>query len=101
MMMQSCLRQAFAIALERTRTYGCAIEYPGTDTPLKLTLTRCNYRWTDTGNLPYALKSVQDGIADALNINDDGRKHEWLWRQGPYPKGKEKGVMVEISWEIA
>ena len=48
----------------------------------------------DVGNLAVALKAVQDGLCDALGIDDGDARIEWTYDQC---KGDDWGVEVEIS----
>lgn len=46
--------------------------------------------------LPASMKSIVDGIADALGINDGGPSVEWRFRQKTAPRGVA-GVLVTIE----
>lgn len=66
------------------------------DLPATIILTRCgpNKRPMDeTDGLRAALKSVVDGIADYLGVDDADGRIEWQYRQR---REKEYGVMVEM-----
>jgi crossover junction endodeoxyribonuclease RusA len=58
-----------------------------------ITLTRIAPRRLDDGNLGAALKAIQDGVADAVGVDD--RHIHWTYEQ---EKGKpgEYGVRVEV-----
>ena len=63
---------------------------------ITITLTRVGPRKLDTDNLAGALKAVQDGIADAIGIDDGSELIRWQYRQrsdGP----KQYAVEVKIS----
>jgi hypothetical protein len=51
--------------------------------PWRLTLTRIGKRRLDTGNLSGSMKAIQDGICDALKIDDGDIAHEWRYEQRP------------------
>jgi hypothetical protein len=58
-------------------------------------LTRMGVRKLDDDNLAGALKSVRDGVADALGIDDGSELVRWEYRQ-------EKGVgMIGVQLDIA
>lgn len=62
--------------------------------PWRIVLTRIGKKRLDTGNLPAALKAVQDGICDALGIDDGDPAHEWIYEQRI---GKAYGVELQIE----
>ena len=62
--------------------------------PLSVTLTRIAPRGLDADNLAGSFKHVQDGVADALGIDD--RHIVWVYEQR---KGKPKEYAVEIRIE--
>lgn len=47
----------------------------------------------DQGNLAAAMKAVQDGICDALGVDDGHPDIKWI-----YDQDKPKQVRVEIEW---
>ena len=49
--------------------------------PLTITLTRIAPRRLDSDNLARAFKSVRDGIADALGIDDGDERLTWVYNQ--------------------
>jgi len=51
--------------------------------PLVVTLTRVAPRKLDTDNLAGALKSVRDGVADWIGIDDGDSRVEWVCSQKP------------------
>lgn len=59
-------------------------------------ITRVAPRFLDTDNLVGATKHLQDGIADALGIND--RNMEWRYAQRQR-KGKPPTVEVAIEFQ--
>lgn len=75
---------------ERT---AAALMCPHFPTPCKVTFTRVGPRALDSDNLQGALKSIRDGIADKLGINDNGPLVQWEYAQerGPY------AVRVELE----
>ena len=70
------------------------LELPLAELPKSITLTRIAPRRLDTGNLAVAMKAVQDGICDALEINDGDRRIKWHYEQ---EKGKEYAVRVTLN----
>lgn len=62
--------------------------------PWRITLTRIGKRRLDTGNNPGAMKAVQDGLCDALGIDDGDEAHDWLYKQRI-----EKQYAVEVRIE--
>ena len=66
--------------------------------PWRITLTRIGRRRLDTGNVPAAMKAVQDGICDALQIDDGDEAHEWCYKQQTRkPSEGACGVGVKIE----
>ena len=66
--------------------------------PLKITMTRIAPRRFDADNLgpQGAFKHVQDGIADALKVDDGDKRIEWVCAQ-ERGRPKEYGVRIEIE----
>jgi hypothetical protein len=62
--------------------------------PWRITLTRIGRRRLDAGNNPGSMKAVQDGICDALGIDDGDERHDWLYKQRI-----EKVYAVEVKIE--
>lgn len=63
--------------------------------PLLVTLTRIAPRSLDTDNLAGGFKSVRDGVADWLGINDNDPRVTWEYAQ---EKGKPKQYAVRIEF---
>lgn len=61
--------------------------------PLVITLTRIGKRKLDDDNLRGACKSVRDGVADFLGVNDADPRIEWKYEQ---EKG-EYAVRIRIE----
>jgi hypothetical protein len=63
---------------------------------IMLRLTRIAPRTLDPGNLEVSFKACQDGIADALGIDDGSRRLTWCYaqRQGA---PCEHAVLVEMT----
>lgn len=61
--------------------------------PMIVTLTRIAPRALDDDNLRSALKSVRDGVADRLGVDDRDPRVEWAYSQR---KGIPKEQAVEI-----
>lgn len=62
-------------------------------------LTRIAPRALDDGNLEFSFKAVQDGVADALGIND-GNRRVVSWRYAQERRGKgEYGIEIRIEGE--
>ena len=64
--------------------------------PHLITMTRIALRRLDVGNLATSMKHVQDGVADALGINDGDARISWLYAQR---KGKPQEYAVEVEIE--
>ncbi len=64
--------------------------------PVRVTITRVAPRALDDDNNQGALKSVRDGIADALGVDDRTSLVEWVYRQR---RGKPREYGVEIQIE--
>lgn len=62
--------------------------------PLVITMTRIAPRPLDSDNLPPSMKSIRDGISDALKIDDRDPRVEWEYKQSRR-KPKEYAVIVE------
>ena len=66
------------------------------DLPLTVTLTRIAPRKLDDDNLRGALKSVRDGVADRLGIDDNDLRVSWMYGQKAGNVG-EKAVEVWVD----
>lgn len=64
--------------------------------PCVVTLTRVGPRTLDTDNLAGALKSVRDGVADWLKVDDGDARVTWRYEQR---KGAPKEYAVEVQVE--
>ena len=62
--------------------------------PLTVMLTRISPRALDDDNLRGALKSIRDGIADRLGLDDRDERVTWRYAQA---KGKERAVEVRVT----
>lgn len=62
----------------------------------KATLTRHSSGTLDGDGLQAALKSVRDGIADALKVNDGSNSFAWAYEQSKCKRGVSF-VVVEIE----
>jgi len=62
--------------------------------PWLIILTRCGKRYLDEDNNAGSLKHVQDGICDAIGIDDGDKSNKYVYRQR---KEKEYFVEVEIK----
>lgn len=66
--------------------------------PWRLTLTRYGRQRMDAGNLPAAMKGPQDGLCDAIGIDDGDIEHQWCYMQKPDGrKSAFRGVGVRIE----
>lgn len=61
---------------------------------LDITLTRIAPRKLDRGNLGISFKAIQDGISDAIGIDDGDARLYWRYEQR---KGKPKEYAVEVE----
>lgn len=66
--------------------------------PRAVTLTRIAPRELDTDNLAGGFKSVRDGVADWLGIDDKDKRVEWVYAQ---EKGKPKEFACRIEFTNA
>lgn len=65
--------------------------------PLTVIITRIAPRVLDDDNLAGACKSVRDGIADALGIDDRDPRVKWAVAQRK-GKPREYGAEVSLTW---
>jgi len=72
------------------------LKCPKIKPPCTVTLTRVSPRFLDDDNVRGALKSVRDGIADRLGINDRDPRVSWRYEQRR-GKPREYAVHVEIA----
>lgn len=63
--------------------------------PVRVDLTYHNSRRIDPGNIGVAFKAVQDGIADAIGV-DDGNLDFYDWHYHSSPDAPRNGTWVEI-----
>ncbi len=70
------------------------MELPLLRLPKSIILTRIAPGRLDDGNLSVAVSAVQDGICDALEVNDGDPRITWKYAQ---EKGKEYAVKVQIK----
>lgn len=71
---------------------------PGITPPCRVTLTRIAPRALDDDNLAASFKSVRDGIADRLGINDRDPRVVWAYKQ---ERGEPKEYKVRAEIEEA
>ena len=73
-----------------------AVESDLDEIPLVVTLTRVspNHQRLDDDNLAGALKSIRDGVADWLRINDNDPRVTWRYAQDSH---SEYGVRIRIA----
>jgi hypothetical protein len=64
--------------------------------PLSITLVRLAPRKLDEGNIQAAFKAVQDGVSDALDIDDGSPLLHWSYEQR---KGEPKEYSVVVRLE--
>jgi hypothetical protein len=62
--------------------------------PVTVTMTRVAPRELDSDNLAIGFKSVRDGIADWLKVNDNDKRITWLYAQ---EKGQPKQYACRIE----
>ena len=81
-------REHWRVRQERSKAERttAAMMCPHFPVPCVVTLTRVGPRALDSDNLQGALKSIRDGIADRLKVNDNGPLVDWRYAQerGPY-----------------
>jgi hypothetical protein len=95
------VREHWAVRAKRNKTHRNETHWAckglkRVDPPMTITLTRLGKRKLDGDNLQGALKSVRDGVADWLGIDDGDDRLTWVYRQetGAY------GVRIEIEKEL-
>lgn len=64
--------------------------------PLRITLIRVAPRRLDDDNLRAALKSVRDGLADALRIDDRDTRVKWRYAQCRHREPRYYSVLVLV-----
>ena len=69
------------------------------DLPITVTLTRVspNHQRLDDDNLAGALKSIRDGVADWLRIDDKDPRVQWRYAQDYH---SEYGVRIHIAQTV-
>ena len=67
---------------------------PWSDGPLEILLTRISPREMDSDNLAASMKSVRDGIADAIGRDDGSKSLKWVYSQ---ERGRPKEYSVRVS----
>lgn len=80
-------------AAERRAAY-LACHGIGKALPCEVTLTRVGPRRLDDDNLRGALKSVRDGVADRLGVDDGDPRVIWWYEQR---LGKEHAVEIQVQ----
>ncbi len=67
--------------------------------PLTVIITRIAPRALDDDNLTGSAKSLRDGVADALGIDDRDPRVKWAvaQRRG---KSREYGAEIELTWNV-
>lgn len=95
------IREHWAVRARRTKAQRQSAYYLlrkykglGRSKRLTITITRIGARRMDPDNLANSSKHVQDGIADALGIDDGSERIEWRYRQ---EIGKPYAVRIEID----
>jgi len=79
---------------ERKWAYMLTAEIKKLGLPLTVTLTRVAPRKLDDDNIRAALKSIRDGVADRIGVDDGDARVTWHYAQRT---GKPKEYAVEIS----
>jgi len=65
--------------------------------PCVVTITRIAPRALDDDNLRHAAKSVRDGIADRLGVDDRDPRVEWRYAQASSARPKHYACLVQID----
>ena len=65
---------------------------------MEITLTRIGARKLDSDNLAGSQKHVQDGVADAMKIDDGSSRLTWIYAQ---EKGRAGEYAVRLTIRIA
>lgn len=93
--------RAKAVRTKKQRDLACCVakrHIPQTlvgHVPTSIRMTRVSPRRLDQGNVAAALKAVQDGVCDALGVDDGHPDVAWMYDQ---KKGKPQSVEVTIKW---
>lgn len=93
------LREHWAVRAKRAKEHRAAARTVVRVAPLKpgqgavVTLTRRAPRALDDDNIRGAFKSIRDGVADALGIDDRDPRVEWRYIQ---QQAKPSGVIIEV-----
>lgn len=88
-------KRASRAKAQRQQTYLLTAELKRMRPPVTITLTRISPRKLDDDNLQSALKSVRDGIADRLGIDDGDARLRWLYGQEKW-RPNQRGVMIQV-----
>jgi len=67
--------------------------------PVIVTLTRFAPRDLDDDNLAGGFKSVRDGVADWLGIDDRDPRVQWRYRQKRSTQPRTYSALVEVEFE--
>ena len=78
---------------KQQRQAACLVA-PKAALPCVVTMTRIGPRKLDDDNLQGALKSIRDGIADKLGVDDSDARIAWRYNQAI---GKEFGVEIAVA----
>lgn len=81
-------------ALRASKHRNACIVIPKLMVPCTVLMVRLGPRELDDDNLQGACKSVRDGIADRLGVDDRDKRVSWLYSQ---ERSKEYGVRVTIT----
>lgn len=96
-------REHWAVRAKRAKAHreaGFFCAPQGFALPCRITLTRIAPRALDCDNLAASFKSVRDGIADRLGVNDRDPRITWAYAQ-ERGKPKEYRVRAEFVAEAA
>lgn len=95
------LREHWAVRARRAKAHRRAalvVPVQNVRLPCVVILTRIAPRALDGDNLQRAFKSLRDGIADRLGVDDGDPAVTWQYAQTRSDRPKHYACMVEIAW---
>lgn len=89
------MREHWRVRHRRSKMHRQAcMAVPAVNVPCTVIITRLGPRMLDDDNLQGACKSVRDGIADRLGVDDADPRISWLYAQ---EKSKDYAVRIQIT----
>lgn len=94
------LREHWAVRAKHAKAHrllGRSMAVSNAWLPCVVTLTRVAPRKLDGDNLQRAFKSIRDGIADKLGVDDRDARIEWRYAQASDARPKHYAILVEVA----